>query len=96
MHFIVLHTAEAAEDTLTVLVTTETLETWVKEWVIKMAEAQAEAAEQAETGSTAQQAEAAEQNLQGKMVRTQLKQTELVVLDLLEDLVLDQEHQAVG
>jgi hypothetical protein len=96
MHFIVLHTAEAAEDTLTVLVTTETLETWVKEWVIKMAEAQAEAAEQEETGSTAQQAEAAEQNLQGKMVRTQLKQTELVVLDMLEDLVLDQEHQAVG
>jgi hypothetical protein len=95
MHFIVSHTAEAAEDILTVLATMETLETWVKEWVIKMAEAQAEAAEQEEIGSMEQQAAEAVQLLQDKMVKTQHRQTELVVLDMLEDLVLDQEHLVV-
>jgi hypothetical protein len=95
MHFIVSHTAEAAEDILTVRVTMETLEIWVKEWVIKMAEAQAEAEEQEEIGSTAQQAAEAVQLLQDKMVRTQHRQTELEALDMLEDLVLDQEHLVV-
>jgi hypothetical protein len=95
MRTTVLHTAEAAEAILTVLVTMETLEAWAKEWAIKMAEAQAEAAEQAETGNMAQQAEAADHHLQDKMARIQHRQTELVVLDMLEDLVLDQEHLEV-
>jgi hypothetical protein len=95
MHFIALHTAEAAEDILTVMVTMETLEIWVKAWEIKMAEAQAEAAEQEEIGSMEQQAEAAEQNLQDKMVRIQHKQTELAVLEMLVDLVGVQEHLVV-
>jgi Tfp pilus assembly protein PilO len=95
MHFIVLHTAEAEEVILTVLVTMVTMEAWAKGWAIKMAEAQEAEAEQAEAGNTAQQAEAAEQNLQDKMVRIQHRQTELVVLDMLEDLVGDQEHLVV-
>jgi hypothetical protein len=95
MHFIALHTAEEAEDIVTVVVTMETLEIWVKAWEIKMAEAQAEAEEQEEIGSMAQQAEAEEQNLQDKMVRIQHRQTELAVLDMLEDSGLDQEHQVV-
>jgi putative NIF3 family GTP cyclohydrolase 1 type 2 len=95
MRTTVLHTEEAAEAILMVLVIMETLEAWVKEWAIKMAEAQAEAAEQAETGNMAQQAVAVAHLTQDKMVRIQHRQTELVVLDMLEDLVLDQEHLVV-
>jgi hypothetical protein len=95
MHFIALHTAEEAEDIVTVVVTMETLAIWVKAWEIKMAEAQAEAAEQEEIGSMAQQEEAEEHHLQDKMVRIQHRQTELEALDMLEDLVLDQEHLVV-
>jgi hypothetical protein len=95
MHSIALHTEEAEVDIATDLVTMETLEAWAKEWVIKTAEAQVVAEEQVETGNMEQQAEAEEQDLQDKMVRIQHKQTELVVLDMLEDLVLDQEHLVV-
>jgi hypothetical protein len=95
MRTTVLHTEEAAEAILMVLVIMETLEAWAKEWVIKTAEAQAEAEEQAATGNMEQQAVAVAHLTQDKMVRIQHKQTELVVLDMLEDLVLDQEHLVV-
>ena len=91
----VLHTAEAAEDTLTVAETMETLEAWVKEWVTKTEAAQAEAAELEVTGNMEQQAEAAEQKALDKMLRIQHRQTELEALDMLEDSGLDQEHQVV-
>jgi hypothetical protein len=95
MDFIVLHTAEAAADILTVAEIMETLEAWVKAWVIKTAEVQAEAEEQAVTGSMEQQAEAEDHLTLGKMVRTQHRQTELEALVMLEDLVLGQEHLVV-
>jgi hypothetical protein len=94
-HSTALHTAEAAEDILTVAETMETLEAWVRAWVIKTAEVLAEAAEQAVTGSMEQQAEAAVHLTLDKMVRTQHRQTELEALVMLEDLVLGQEHLVV-
>jgi hypothetical protein len=93
MLFTALHTAEAEEVILMTMVALETLEAWDKEWAIKTAEAQAEAEEQEEIGSGVQQVAVADLLAQDKMVRIQHRQTELEVLDILEDLDLAQEHQ---
>jgi hypothetical protein len=93
MRTTVLHTEAAAEGTLTVLATMETLEIWDRAWVIKTAEAQAEAEEQEETGNTEEQAAEAAQAGQQAQEETLLQVMVLVHQDTKVDLVGDQEHQ---
>jgi hypothetical protein len=91
-HSIVLHTAEAEEDTVTELVTMETLEAWELVWVIKTAEAQAEAEALEEIGNTEQQAEAEALEALQDLEETLLQVTVQVLQDTKVDLVGDQEH----
>jgi hypothetical protein len=93
-HTIVLHTAEAVEDTLTALATMETLETWVRVWVIKMVEVQAAEAELEEIGNTAEQAAEAEQAVQQDQEEILLQVMVLDLQDTKVDLAGDQAHLA--
>jgi hypothetical protein len=93
MHFIALHTAAEAADTLTALATMETLETWVRVWVIKMVEVQAAEAELEEIGNTAAEAAAAEQAVQQDQEEILLQVMVLDLQDTKVDLAGVQEHQ---
>ncbi len=84
----------AAEVIATELVITATAVQWAQEWEMQTAEAQAEAAELVETISMEQQAEAAEQVKQDRMQLIQLFTMDVEDLDIQEDSVGAQEHQA--
>ena len=94
MHFIVLHTAEAEADILMELETMEILEAWVKEWVTKTAEVQAEAEALEEIGSTAELAEAEALEAQQVLEEILLQAMVLVRQDIKVDLAGAQGHLA--